>query len=208
MSPFKKLSKEEIKRINRLQEKTFDELFNLFEPPLPKGVPERLERIVAAGEIAPKSVILDVGTGTGILIPLIMKYKPSKIYACDLSNRMLEVVREKYPWVTAIRRDIRDLDLPDKSLDLTFMNACYPNIVDKLGAFANLARMLKSEGRVIISHPMGRRFIEQLKKRVPFPLDDFPTKAEAVQLFGDLGFRVKTLIDKPELYVLILEKVQ
>jgi len=29
----------------------------------------------------------------------------------------------------------RDLALPDLSIDAVFINACYPNIVDKAGAF-------------------------------------------------------------------------
>jgi ubiquinone/menaquinone biosynthesis C-methylase UbiE len=90
MTPFKTVSEEEIQRINRLQRNTFDKLYRLFEPPLPEGVPERLEKIVAHGKIHRGDTVLDVGSGTGILIPIIDEYEPRRIYACDLSEAMLE----------------------------------------------------------------------------------------------------------------------
>ena len=37
MSPFDTLSDEEVQRINELQREVFDELYQLFEPPLPEG---------------------------------------------------------------------------------------------------------------------------------------------------------------------------
>jgi len=42
--------------------------------------------------------VLDVGSGTGILIPIIKKYEPRWIYACDLSAAMIEQLSsKKYP---------------------------------------------------------------------------------------------------------------
>ncbi|MEJ2589707.1 MAG: hypothetical protein P8165_19415, partial [Deltaproteobacteria bacterium] len=62
---FKPVSEEEVQRINRLQQKLFDEVYQLFEPPLPEGVPERLEKIISHGKIVEGDTILDVGSGTG-----------------------------------------------------------------------------------------------------------------------------------------------
>jgi 2-polyprenyl-3-methyl-5-hydroxy-6-metoxy-1,4-benzoquinol methylase len=81
MAHFKTVSEEEIQRVNRLQRETFDRLYHLFEPPLPEGVPERLEKIVEHGKISKEDTVLDVGSGTGILIPIINKYEPRWIYA-------------------------------------------------------------------------------------------------------------------------------
>jgi len=62
-----------IERINRIQRNLFDKLYLCFEPPLPEGVPERLETIIAQGKITKGDIVLDVGSGTGILIPDIKK---------------------------------------------------------------------------------------------------------------------------------------
>jgi SAM-dependent methyltransferase len=207
MAPFKTVSEEEVQRVNRLQRNTFDKLYHLFEPPLLEGVPERLDNIVAHGRINRGDTVLDVGSGTGILIPIIKKYEPRWIYACDLSAAMLEQLSSKnYLNVETIIADVRDLRLPDGSIDVVFINACYGNIVDKTGAFSNAARMMKAEGRMVISHPLGKSFIHSRRAPVSFPLDDFPERDEAESLFKPFGFEIETLIDEPELYVLVASK--
>ncbi len=203
VTPFGTVSEEEVRRINRLQQNSFDELYHLFEPPLPEGVPERLEKIVAHGKIKRGDTILDVGSGTGILIPIIRKYKPGRIYGCDLSERMLEQLRKNYSYVKTVKADVRDLKLNEGSIDAVFVNACYPNIVDKKGAFSNISKMMKPEGRIIVSHPLGKAFIVSLKDSVPFPLDEFPEEPEARALFRPFGFEIETFIDEPELYILV-----
>lgn len=206
MTPFRAPSEEEIRKSNRDQREFFGELIHVFDPPLPEGVPERLETIVASAEIEQGNVVLDVGTGTGILVPLIRAYEPGRILACDLSERMLAHLKKKYPYVETIASDIRDIDLSGNSVDVVFMNACYPNIADKPGSFHNISRMMTSGGRMVISHPMGKSFIDLLKNKSPFPLDDFPEKDEAEDLFHAYQFDVQTYIDEPNLYILVVEK--
>jgi ubiquinone/menaquinone biosynthesis C-methylase UbiE len=206
MSPFDTKSEEEIRRINELQRRSFDRLYRLFEPPLPEGVPERLERIVASGEISEGATVLDVGSGTGIMVPLIRRYEPARIYACDLSSAMLGQLSRNYPYVETILADVRDLDLPDGGLDAVFVNACYPNIVDKETAFTNVSRMLGPGGRLVISHPLGKAFIGVIRKSTPFPLDDFPERADAENLLRAFGFAIKDFVDEPEFYLLVVTK--
>jgi SAM-dependent methyltransferase len=206
VTPFKTFREDEIQRINRIQRNLFDKLYQLFEPPLPEGVPERLEKIVAHGKITVGDTVLDVGTGTGILIPIIMKYKPRRIHACDLSETMIEQLNKNYPHVETIVGDVRDLRLPDSSIDVVFINACYPNIVDKAGAFSNISRMMKAEGRIVISHPLGKAFILSLIDAIPFPLDEFPEELEADALLKPFGFEIETFIDEPKLYILVVTK--
>lgn len=203
MGVFEESDAEEIERINRRQRERFDELVQVFEPPLPEGVPERLQRIVDAASIRPGDCVLDVGSGTGILIPLIRAYGPGRIYACDLSGKMLEQVNRNYSGVTTIQADVRDLTLADASVDVVFLNACYPNIADKSGAMTNIARMMKSGGRMIISHPMGKSFIDSLRKHSPFPLDDFPSEPEARRQLAPFGFEIRAFVDEPDLYLLV-----
>jgi SAM-dependent methyltransferase len=204
--PFKSRSQKEIDRLNRLQRERFDELVERFEPPLPEKVPERLERIVAAAGIKKGQTVLDVGAGTGILVPRIRPYRPGRIIACDLSQKMLERLHENHPDVETVHCDVRDLALPEGGIDVVFINACYPNIADKAGAFSNLFRLMTPGGRLVVSHPLGRRFVEALKQSAPFPLDSLPVEPEALRLLSPIGFAIRSLLDEPELYVLVAEK--
>ena len=207
MTPFKKVSKEEVQRINDFQRNTFDKLYHLFDPPLPEGVPERLEKIVAHGRITRGDTVIDVGSGTGILIPIINQYQPKRIYACDLSEAMLKQLNGKnYPNVETIVADVRDLNLPGSSIEVVFNNACYGNIADKAGAFANISRMMRDRGRMVISHPLGKSVIHSRRAKAGFPLDEFPEKPEAEGLFKPFGFEIETFIDEPDLYILAASK--
>ncbi|ABK19239.1 class I SAM-dependent methyltransferase [Syntrophobacter fumaroxidans] len=194
---------EQIEEINRLQQKYFDENVDLFEPPLPRGVPERLRETVKASGLARGETVLDVGTGTGILIGFIVKYGPSEIHACDLAGNMLRAVKEKFPRVKTHLCDVRDLPLPDDSLDVVFINACFSNIMDKPNALRNLHRMLRCGGRLVISHPLGRGFIVELKKHTPFHLDLLPDEAAARTLLEPRGFEIVTFRDEREFYLVV-----
>jgi ubiquinone/menaquinone biosynthesis C-methylase UbiE len=202
----KELTEEEIQRINRAQRDFFGGLTHVFDPPLPEGVPERLEQIVASAGIRQGDWVLDVGSGTGILVPLIRVYEPEIIVACDLSEVMLARLKGHYPYAHAIAADLRDLTLPKESLDVVFMNACYPNIVDKPASFANTSRMMKPGGRMVISHPMGKSFIDALKKKSPFPLDDFPKQGEGERLLKPYGFEIERFVDEARLYILVARR--
>jgi hypothetical protein len=117
MTPFKKVSEEEIQRINRLQRNTFDRLYHLFDPPLPEGVPERLEKIVAHGKIQKDDTVLDVGSGTGILIPIITKYDPG----------FTSVVSDSYWTSSAAESGESDNDRGSESLRLDGPEECEEN---------------------------------------------------------------------------------
>jgi len=206
MENYKTPDEDEVLRINRLQQDFFRDIVHFFDPPLPKGVPERLEKIVSSAHIAHGDIVLDLGAGTGILVPIIRKYEPKKIFACDISNAMLVRLKEQYAYAETILADARDITLADKYIDVIFMNACYPNIVDKRATFANISRMMKPDGRMVISHPMGKAFIDLIRGQTTFPLDDFPGKSMAGKLLKPFGFEIKDFVDEPNLYIMVAIK--
>src|SRR5437660_1311947 len=122
---------EEKARVAAHQRRRFNELVDVFDTPQPPDVIERLEEIVLAAGLRQGDVVLDVGTGVGVLIPLIKFYNPSVILACDLAEKMLQRVRERYPEVRTYPTDIALLTLDPASVDVIFMNAMYGNIADK-----------------------------------------------------------------------------
>ncbi len=201
------MDEEQIARFNRLQSQRFDELHRRFLEPLPPDVIERMERIVAAPRIQPGEVVLDVGTGTGALVPLIRRYRPGRVIACDLSARMLEQVARLHPDVERHQVDVRDLKLRDSSIDVVFMNGMFGNIADKQGAIRNVGRMLRSGGRVVISHPEGRAFVAGITRTDPFPITPLPSAEQARALLGASELTVRDYIDEEKLLICLAIKV-
>lgn len=197
------LTADQIKAMNELQRRYFNENVDIFEPPLPRGVPARLNATVKASGIQPGDKILDVGTGTGILITFILQHRPAEVHACDLAEKMLECVKHKFPRVVTHLGDISDLQLPSESLDVVFINGCFSNILDKSKSLDNLYRLLRPKGRLVISHPLGRGFIVELKKITPFHLDLLPDEAEARDLLDTHGFEIMRFIDESEFYLVV-----
>ena len=114
------MDEEQIVRFNAAQREAFDRSHHLFLVDLPDAVVERMERIVATAAIRPGEVVLDVGTGTGALIPQIRRYGPGRVFACDLSPRMLEHVARRYSEVERHLCVVRQLALPDDAVDVVY----------------------------------------------------------------------------------------
>ena len=112
------------------QREYFNRLADVFDVPQPQAVMDRLRRIVAASGLHRDDVVLDVGTGAGVLLPLIQSYRPSLVLACDLADQMLAHVHTKNPLVRVLQCDIVRLALKAASVDIVFMNAMYGNIAD------------------------------------------------------------------------------
>ena len=144
--------------------------------------------------------------GLGALIPDIRKYQPGHIYACDLSGKMLEQVAQRYPEAERSQCDIRDLDLLDASIDVVFMNGMYGNIADKPGAIKNIMRMLRPGGRIVISHPEGRAYVDRLVRSEPFPITALPSQDEAHSFLGSFGLTVTQYIDEEKLLIVVAVK--
>ena len=57
---------------------------------------KKIRKILQLSDIEKGSKILDIGTGTGILISYLLEKSPSKLVAVDISENMIEVARKKY----------------------------------------------------------------------------------------------------------------
>ncbi|MGA8877187.1 MAG: class I SAM-dependent methyltransferase, partial [Candidatus Korobacteraceae bacterium] len=157
-------------------------------------------------ELRPGAVVLDVGTGVGVLIPLIQSYQPSTVLACDVAEKMLQRVQVKYPGIRTYHTDIASLDLASTSVDAIFMNGMYGNIADKPAACRNAARMLRPGGRLMVSHPEGRAFVDQLRATSDLFIESLPTKEEFGTVLGPLGLEVIAYRDEPKLYLMVARK--
>ena len=187
------------------QREYFNERVGDFDVPQPRPVIERLGVVGAAG-LRRGEVVLDIGTGVGVLIPLIRSFKPSGIVACDIAEKMLQRLQRKHPAVQTIHSDVADLPLEDASVDVAFLNAMFGNIADKPRACRNLSRILRPGGRMVVSHPEGRAFVEELRRTSPLAIESLPQRTQFQSLLQPLGLEVIAYRDEPKLYLMVARK--
>jgi ubiquinone/menaquinone biosynthesis C-methylase UbiE len=197
---------EEKAQVAAHQRRRFNEVVDVFDTPQPADVMERLGEIVSAAKLRQGEVVLDVGTGVGVLVPLIRLYRPSVILACDLAEKMLQRLREKFPEVRTYQADIALLSLDPASVDAIFMNAMYGNIADKPRACQNAAQILRQGGRLVVSHPEGRAFVDQLRLTTDLFIESLPNREAFQALLRPLGLEVITYRDDPLLYLMVARK--
>jgi 2-polyprenyl-3-methyl-5-hydroxy-6-metoxy-1,4-benzoquinol methylase len=194
---------EEAKAVAEHQRRRFNELVDVLDRPQPPEVMARLWEIIASAELRRGAAVLDVGTGAGVLIPLIQSCQPSTVLACDVAEKMLQCVQDKCPIVRTYHTDIVLLTLASGAI---FMNGMYGNIADKPAACGNAARMLRSGGRLVVSHPEGRPFVDQLRATSDLFIESLPTKEEFEVLLEPLGLGVIAYRDEPKLYLMVARK--
>lgn len=160
-----------------------------------------------------KDVVMDVGTGTGLLIPYIMRFNPITVIAVDISAQMLGKVKEKYSQygtrLQTLNSDVHALTVPDRSVDVAICNGVFPHFFNKPLALSELYRVLKTGGRLAINHFAGREFVNNIHSSIEHVLlkrDLLDEVEEVAEIVRQAGFEVNEAIDREAEYLLLAVK--
>jgi len=108
---------------------------------------------MARAVLTADSVVADVGTGTGFMLTALAPMV-KMAYGFDNSAEMLEVAKRNLAGVPNVELRVSEgncLPLADGSLDATFANMYLHHTPDPAAAIAELARVLKRGGRLVIT---------------------------------------------------------
>ncbi len=173
---------------------------------------ESFRRVVKAAEIREGQTILDVGTGTGVLLPYINEVLCGKgrIYAIDYAEKMIEklVANGHPPNVIPEVKDIHRTGYCNKSFDRVIANSCYPHFEKKPAALAEINRIMKADALFILSHPTGREFVNNIHKTTHecIKTDLLPEPEAMLPLILSNGFQVMEVVDEPDFFLMKFKK--
>ncbi len=171
------------------------------------GRGEGLRRVVEECSLEPGSLVLDLGTGTGVLIPHILGEIGSRgrVLAVDVSQGMLTEAREKFREenVLFVRADAHHLCAPEAAFDRVVCNAAFPHFADRELTLREMIRVLRPGGVLVISHPVGREAVNARHRAAGGPVaeDRVPAVQAMEALLGAAGLQQVVVVDEPDFYL-------
>jgi len=163
----------------------------------------QLLEVVKWFELSEGDSVLDVGTGTGILLPFIKEAIGLKgnLVAMDFSFKMLEQAR--------LRQGARGKNLINASVEaIPFSSnqfvrvtcfSAFPHFPNKAKALFEMVRVLRSGGKLFIAHLHSVEEINQLHQQVggPVAYDFLPHPERIRSLMRDSGLCEVSIINQP-----------
>jgi len=166
---------------------------------------KRLEPLIAMFDIPSGGIVLDVGTGTGILHPWLVAAvgTSGRVLAFDFSGCMLkQALKKRFSQnLVCFQADVTAIPLSGKTCDCVVCFAAFPHFYHKLQALQEMARVTKKGGRVFIAHLMSRSQIARHHHANPEVAGHcLPQTAEMKRLFSEAGLENIAIRDEPGLY--------
>ncbi|HDL65116.1 MAG TPA: class I SAM-dependent methyltransferase [Proteobacteria bacterium] len=113
---------------------------------------ELLVALISQSGGSPDSKVLDAGCGGGLLISLLRKNGFKDIFGIDLSQMMVGLCRER-GIMNISRQDCMETTFEDELFDVIIAADVLEHIEDDSGALREWKRILKRDGRLIITVP-------------------------------------------------------
>jgi ubiquinone/menaquinone biosynthesis C-methylase UbiE len=190
----------------------FDQLAPTWDKELTAERLKCLGKIIKELNIKPGDHVLDIGSGTGVLLPFLIAEvdDEGKILALDFSAEMLVQAQAKSfpPIVGFAQADVLAIPLADNSVHLATCNSAFPHFSDKAKALKEIARVLRNNGRLVICHTMSRETLNRLHQSIGGAVanDLLPDEFELGWLIKQAGLTITHFQDTPERYLVIAEK--
>ncbi|SHH49519.1 class I SAM-dependent DNA methyltransferase [Tepidibacter thalassicus] len=157
--------------------------------------------------------ILDVGTGTGVMIPFLLNKigKNGEILAVDIAENMLNIAKNKFRFenrVNFLKLDV-ELEKIEKKFNFIICYCVFPHFKNRVNTIKKLINEnLKENGKLLIFHPQSKEDINKIHKDV----DDIVAEDKLIdiktqrEIFAKNEIKVIEGIDNNEMYMIIIER--
>ena len=171
---------------------------------------QKINLLLSKINIPANAEILDIGTGTGVLVPFLKKIAPQcKILGVDISEKMLEVGRQKWTTVADVQFLKTDVET-DKTpgmYDAIVLYSVFPHFQNRTETIARLINNnLKPSGQLIIAHSNSRQYLNNLHRKAGETVKEDRLIAIEAQrhLFEQAGLCVTDAFENDEIYFIVL----
>ena len=151
--------------------------------------------------------ILDVACGTGVLIPDYRKRKAASVTGIDISPKMAELAREKFPQpeVRILCGDVETTDFR-KQFDCIVVYNAFPHFPDPERLIRTLAGLLKPGGTLTVAHGMSREKIDAHHHGAASHVSNGLMPADDLAQLFEKYLTVTTVLSDNRMYQVVGEK--
>lgn len=174
--------------------------------------PDKLSYLLHKINIFSGNTVLDVGTGTGVLIPFLREMnKTGKIMAIDLSSGMIEVAKKKFgndPNICFKQMDVETAPV-EGIYDHIILYSVFPHLAYQIPTVKKLVSdNLKPGGNLLIAHSQSRAELNAMHRDKDERVcrDSLMDVNLQRRLFEIAGICVQEATENEELYYLILNR--
>jgi len=175
---------------------------------MPVTLDEALRQLLIpfAYELGTAHLILEIGSGTGALIPHLRRCAPAaRLISIDLAHTMLKNAQHRAPGVGLVQADVHHLPFSssDSLFDLVVCHNSFPHFADKPQALHEIQRVLRPGGQLFILHNNSREKVNAIHLRAGSPIDGdlLPPGEEMRQLLLLANYQGVWVDDTPEHYI-------
>lgn len=155
--------------------------------------------------------VLDLGTGTGVLVPYLSEIvgPDGHVTAIDLSEGMLSRAIEKYGSlknVEFLKIDFEEEQIPGV-YDVVMLYSVYPHLHSPADTFEWLFKMnMSQEGIIVVAFPSDEEFINNIHHERKSESDHLPPARVLAQMIERWGFRTDVVAADKEEYIIIIRR--
>ena len=166
----------------------------------------KLERMAESLDIESGSALLDVGTGTGVFVPYLLRRigRRGRLVTLDFAEEMLKRARAKNcnGNIEYLNADVTNIPLRDEIFDIVVCYSSFPHFQDKPKSLNEISRVLKKGGRLVICHTSSRATINDIHHQIPVVQNDIiPGEGEMQTMLSMAGFGGINICDNGDSYL-------
>lgn len=171
----------------------------------------QLRELVDRFDFEEGKTVLDVGCGTGILLPYLSDKvkKKESVFALDFSwNMIFEAKKnrihpeEQKPYLHFINASVEALPLKDQTIDYVTCFATFAHVTDQKKAIYEMGRTLKTGGRLFIAHFFGKKELAEHHRLAGGEVkhDTLPDDDKMREMMKNAGLQDIKITNQPNLY--------